>query len=98
MFSLHHKLNSSPDQDEEIEYKEFPRTVKKSKKTTIALAASIILLLVLCVIFIVLFAIERRKNQEHQPYPEIAQPKICASKKCLFTAVGKSQCVFKTSI
>ena len=79
---------SSSDQEEVIEYKEFS-SGKKSKKSTIVFSVVIVFLLILCAIFIILFAIEKRKEHELElATQETAQPKICVSRRCLFTAVG----------
>lgn len=84
------KLNASDREigDEDVVFKDVPFR-KKAKRVTIALAVVIFLLFVLCVIFIVLFAVEKRKQTHEQPTQEKPQRKICDSRKCLFSAIGK---------
>lgn len=83
------KLNASDREigDEDVVFKDV-HFRKKAKRVTIALAVVIFLLFVLCVVFIVLFAVQKRKSHE-EPTQETPQRKICDSRKCLLSAIGK---------
>ena len=76
-----------PTDPDNVVFKELPYR-QKAKRIITALAVIIILLFILCVIFIVLFAMGKTKTQEEKGHEESVQ-KTCASKKCLFAAVGK---------
>lgn len=76
-----------PKDPDDVVFKELPYR-QKAKRIITALAVTIILLFILCVIFIVLFAMKKTKTQEEKGHEESVQ-KTCASKKCLFAAVGK---------
>lgn len=76
-----------PTDPDHVVFKELPYRQKATRIIT-ALAVIIILLFILCVIFIVLFAMKKTKTQEEKGHEESVQ-KTCASKQCLFAAVGK---------
>ena len=85
-------MKKIPADEDDVVFRELPCR-QKAKRIIIALAVVIILLFILCLIFIVLFSVEKNKTHEEEsgsagPSEESIQ-KTCASKKCLFAAVGK---------
>ena len=80
-------MKMTPTDPDDVVFKELPYR-QTAKRIITALVVIIILLFIICVIFIVLFAMKKTKTQEEKGHEESVQ-KTCASKECLFAAVGK---------
>lgn len=84
------KLAMSESDEEDVRFENISSRRKTNRIIIITLTVVLLLLFILCVIFIVLFALEKSKvhKQVAQETPPPLQ-KICGSRKCLLTAIGK---------